>query len=392
MNSWSCDKKANSFLVSPRGHFCRKANSCALPSFQFAMGHAASVDQAYRKRVTVFVSHELVASANALQDNEVLRTAFLNYIKSGEWLESITKAQKAERKSITREARLAIEHNNLMYAYATSDATRRQFSQMESSQSTATKSGPATTGSLTTRIDALFGTESDQIESYFPIDKFCCFNQQELVSVMISVLLPLFEKCPDYDKYLKHGMVEDREDTSTTDGNGAPSQFTKSSRRAQDCLLSCAANCQESELWEHLSSPRWPDHVDSAFDNYHLPISVIDANQAHRPFLFVNKAFETMYGSPRVRILGKNMDILCGPETELALSAHLQEALRTNVSCKVALTHYSAGKKKFLDFVAFRACGGYTFAVHCPGDSEALLEDVKVSFVSLFLRDLCTLV
>jgi PAS domain-containing protein len=323
------------------------------------------------------VGRELVASANALQDNEGLRTAFLNYIKSGEWLDSISKVQKAEKRSITRETRLAIEHNNLMYAYITSDQTRRQFSDMESSLSTALRPEPEAVNSLTKRIDALFATENDQLDSYFPIDKFCRFNQQELVSVMLSVLLPLFEKCEDYQKYLQHGKVEDAGDLSTTDG-AQPSQFTKSSRRAQDCLLSCAANCQESELWEHLSNPHWPDFVDSAFDNYHLPISVIDTNQPRRPFVYVNKAFETMYGRTRGKILGKNMDLLCGPETEVALRTHMEEALRTNASCKVAITHYSRNKKKYLDFVAFRPCGGYTFAAHCCGDSLTLLEDVKV--------------
>jgi hypothetical protein len=74
------------------------------------------------------------------------------------------------------------------------------------------------------------------------------------------------------------------------------------------------------------------------------------------------------------------MDVLSGPDTEAALKTQLQEALRTNVSCKVAITHYTASRKKFLDFVAFRACGGYTFAVHCPGGSPTLLEDVKVRF------------
>jgi PAS domain-containing protein len=343
------------------------------------MGHAASVDQVYRERATVFVGRELLAGSIALHNNASLRTAFLYYIKSGEWLDSITKVQKAERRSITREARLAIEHDNLMYAYVTSDETRRKFHKMESSLSQTTKSGPATTGTLTTRIDALFESNGDGIDSYFPIDKFCCFNQQELVSVMLGVLLPLFEKCGDYQKYLLHGAVEGEEDTGSTEGQGAPpSQFTKSSKRAQDCLLSCAANCQESELAEHMGNPHWPDFIDSAFDNYHLPISVIDANQKHRPFLFVNKAFETMFGCPRAAVLDKDMDVLSGPDTEAALKTQLQEALRTNVSCKVAITHYTASRKKFLDFVAFRACGGYTFAVHCPGGSPTLLEDVKV--------------
>jgi PAS domain-containing protein len=129
-----------------------------------------------------------------------------------------------------------------------------------------------------------------------------------------------------------------------------------------------------------VSDPHWPDHVDSAFDNYHLPIAVIDTNNVTRPFVFVNKAFERVFELSRRSALGRNYEEFSGPETEEDLMTMLQEALRTNVSCKVAVSRYTAGarRKKFLDFAAVRASGGYTFAVHCPGDSPTLLEDVKV--------------
>jgi hypothetical protein len=228
-------------------------------------------------------------------------------------------------------------------------------------------------------MDAIFDIKSDQLDSYFPIDRFCCFTNQELVSVMLSIVLPLFEKCVDYQRYLKHGH-DGEDDTSTTNGDNSPAvKYTKSSRRAQDCLLSCAANCQESELWEHLSNPRWPDFVDSAFDNYHLPISVIDTNEPRRPFLFVNKAFLHMFGGSYTNFVGKSADMLNGSETEPELAAIVQEALRTNAACKVAITHYGGTKKKILDCFAVRPCDSYALAVHCLGSAPTLLEDVKVN-------------
>jgi hypothetical protein len=347
------------------------------------MGHGASVSQAYREEVTVFVGRDLVLGCKRLVDNPSLRNAFLNFIKSGEWLDKIPRVQNEPNISKNKDPRFTLGHRSALQDYVTSDASRARFSVLETSIShTARASSPEnrTSDTLTSKMDAIFDIKSDQLDSYFPVDKFCCFSQQELVSVMLGIVLPMFERCEDYQKYLKHGHDED--DASTTDGEiSPPVKYTKSSRRAQDCLLSCAANCQESELAEHMGSPHWPDFIDSAFDNYHLPISVIDANQKHRPFLFVNKAFIHMFGGSRSRYISKSVDILSGPDTEPELSAIVQDALRTNASCKVALTHYTAGGKKVLDCMALRASGGYTLAVHCfGGDSPTLLADVKVRF------------
>jgi hypothetical protein len=227
-------------------------------------------------------------------------------------------------------------------------------------------------------LDALFDAGSGQMGAGFPNRGLCCLGNQELMSIVLGIALPQFESLQDYDKYTKHGCCDD-DDASTVTGDISPtSQMTSSSRRAQDCLLSCAANYQESELWEHLSNPHWPDFVDSAFDNYHLPISVIDTNQLHRPFVYVNKAFLHLFGGTRSWYVGESFDTLSGPSTEANLSAAVQEALHTNASYKVAITHYTEGRKKFLDFMALRASGGYTFAVHCFGGSPTLMDDIQV--------------
>jgi PAS domain-containing protein len=348
------------------------------------MGHGISVSGAHREKPTVFVDELLLKGCKEMVDSPAVRAAFLNYIKGGEWLDHITKLQQTQLKPLTREQRLAIEHDSPLFAYSMTDESRRKIDETITalSGSEATSGHTLPTQSSPKHAQPVASPLGDLDGCYFPIDNFCSFSKQELVAVMLSIVLPLFKDCADISLYFKQKPDEKEEayDDFSPEAFQKPPLFTQSSRRAQACLLSCAANFQESELSEHVSDPHWPDHVDSAFDGYHLPIAVIDTNNVIRPFVFVNKAFERVFELSRRSALGRNYDEFSGPETEEDLATLVQEALRTNVSCKAAITHYTSGKKKkkFLDFVAVRASGGYTFAVHCPGDSPTLLEDVKV--------------
>jgi hypothetical protein len=84
------------------------------------------------------------------------------------------------------------------------------------------------------------------------------------------------------------------------------------------------------------------------------------------PLVYVNKAFEELVRRPSRKLLGKRLNVMNEPETELTLLERLLEAQRCNLPCKVAITHYAAGGERFLDLLALRPSGGYSFAVHCP--------------------------
>ena len=53
---------------------------------------------------------------------------------------------------------------------------------------------------------------------------------------------------------------------------------------------------------------------------------------------------------PRRKLLGKRLNVLNGPDTQLALFERILEAQRCNLPCKVAITHYGAEGEKFLPY------------------------------------------
>jgi PAS domain-containing protein len=179
-------------------------------------------------------------------------------------------------------------------------------------------------------------------------------------------------------KALKEGSFSDLGRNMASEQSNAC--LTSSSKRAQELLLSCAARFDEDTLLLQLQEPAWLTTLQSAFQDFPLPISVCDTNRDTCPLVYVNKAFEVLVGRPSRKLLGKRLNVLNGPETELMLLDRVLEAQQCNLPCKVAITHYAAnGSERFLDLLALRPSGGYSFAVHCPANRRTLADDLKVS-------------
>ena len=202
---------------------------------------------------------------------------------------------------------------------------------------------------------------------------------------MFGVIYPVFLTSSEHQLYLQsgdeHGYAESSEGGSSKKES---KQLTKSSRRAQDLFLSCAANFDQFILLQRLEHRDWLETLESAFNDYHLPITVMDTNRPDSPFIYCNRAFETLYNGTGAHLkkptfVGKNLSILNGPETEKVLLDQISDALIQGKACKVAITHYGAGKKSFLNLLALKPSGGYMFAVHCPANRTSLKEDLQVA-------------
>ena len=217
-------------------------------------------------------------------------------------------------------------------------------------------------------------------DCYVSLQNLCYFAQSQLISIMFGILYPIFLQIPNKEEFLQ--CETEVEETAENENTTEPCVFTKSSRRAQECLLSCAANFDETHLYQHLKLADWVDVIAEAFDHHPLPITISDVNRPGHPFVYVNKTFAVLVGESPVCLLGKKgLGMLTGPDTEGLLLDQLQEAQEARSACKLAITHYGAGKKRFLNLLALKPSGGYMFAVHCSANRTNLQEDLQVTLL-----------
>ena len=89
-------------------------------------GISNSVSPELRKN-SIFVSRELHDGCVALHKDAGLRAAFLNYIKSGVWLDHFVHLQEDIKPSLTHEERIAREKGHVIYEYKTGSKSLVNF-------------------------------------------------------------------------------------------------------------------------------------------------------------------------------------------------------------------------------------------------------------------------
>lgn len=353
-----------------------------------------------RGKYGMFVSRVVGDGAKDLVNDESLRSAFTQFVKSGVWLESI--AEYVNGPAVySHEERLAIEKGNVIFEYkAASLGVLRDLLETvcKSRAESLFAKFPLSPREFSTARKSSGPTQHASIESmqecYLPIDDFCHLSEQQLISILIGVLYPIFQRNPEQNSFSDISGGLDKMPPSPGAANRQSKALTKYSRRAQDLFLSCAATFDEAVLDQYMESSAWLGELDAAFEDCRLPISIFDTNRENCPIIYVNAAFEQLYGRSRDHILGKRINLLNGPDTELELFEHLNESLVSHASCKVAITNYNKRGYNFVNLVALKASGGFTFAVHCPSNSPTFLEDIKVlpRRPSLCHIQLCSLV
>ena len=335
----------------------------------------------------MLVTRELYEGCQLLHDDAGLRAAFASYIKSGVWLDHFVHLQEDIKPSLTHEERIAREKGHVIYEYKTGSKSlvnfrlilenkkpEKPFSESILANFSIRQTGRRQSGTETKRSSLESITDC-----YISIDNLILLNEDELMSVMFGVIYPVFLTSNEYKIYIQtndeQAVVELCESRSSKKES---KQLTKSSRRAQEIFISCAANFDKYVLLQRLERRDWLETLESAFNDYHLPITVMDTNRPDSPFIYCNHAFETLYNPKHSSLVGKNLSILNGPKTEKVLLDQISDALIHGKACKVAITHYSAGKKSFLNLLALKPSGSYMFAVHCPEGRSTLSEDLHM--------------
>ena len=78
-------------------------------------------------------------------------------------------------------------------------------------------------------------------------------------------------------------------------------------------------------------------------------ITVMDARSSEYPLTYANPAFLTMTGWPREEILGENLRVLRGPETDVAATTELRDALAEGRACRVLVKNYRKDETPLLE-------------------------------------------
>ena len=336
------------------------------------MGHGASSPKSHTN--PLFVSHELVQASAILAEDEKFRAVFINFIKSGLWIERL--AQLLQEDTLVQEpedAALFAESNFSFRDYqSTKSSAEMQMSTKEWSSSKRT----------TSSVSALSPKNSSKTvappseyfnESYVNIQDFRCFNSSQLISIMTHVLYPLFITHSDPDGASLSGAESICTELRDAMGLRRP-------KRVQEVFLGIAAYFSETELHRELQDPSWVQLLPHMFDSYPLCITISDASQANGPIIYANKAFLTLTNFAPGQLQDQNFNILNGPNTEDTQIQLLDEAVRNKRAAKIAITHYAAGgKKEFPNFVALKPSGKYVIAVHFVPSRLTHVDDVKVN-------------
>ena len=80
--------------------------------------------------------------------------------------------------------------------------------------------------------------------------------------------------------------------------------------------------------------------------------TVMDARSSEYPLVYANPAFLAMTGWPREEILGENLRVLRGPDTDVAATTELRDALAQGQACRVLVKNYRKDQTPFWNDLA----------------------------------------
>jgi PAS domain-containing protein len=310
-----------------------------------------------------FLSADVIEGCKKLSSDEALSRSFVEYVKSGAWLDLIAHYVSEDTVELSDTFSLAERRLSLSSASNASEKSALVGSSKKSGNDASSKS--AISPLLMFLGEAYTGwTES------LPV-----FSTSQLSSLLFAVVFPCYLRSSTYHRHVKYGALAARyaEEESSMYSNsvvaGADMFQAPQSSRAQEMLLACAACIDEIPMIE-LVRTDWAKTVSTFLSTHACGISMLDTSKIGFPFLYVNRRFESLFGYEPGAIIGKPLRILSGEGTEPDKKAQLLIALKSQVCRKFCITRYTSAGRAVQDGVAVLAVGGHAICVHffaCPG-------------------------
>jgi PAS domain S-box-containing protein len=190
-------------------------------------------------------------------------------------------------------------------------------------------------------------------------------------AMMCTILFPLYLGSEEYQhwrawhvakskkiagKYLASASTSGDHDFGM-DTHGDEGTGTPDVQHMKQILLSTAAFLDEAELTAHLHKSSLFEDAHGAITSSSFAIAICRAQSQKpndRPVLFVNKAFEKMTGFAAKQIVGQNLQLIVGAETEKLQLDRMALAMLEQKDIKLILTLYKRGGGKFLSALALK--------------------------------------
>ena len=332
----------------------------------------------------VFTDEIIMHGCSLLRGDELFAHSFIDYLKSGAWLDRL-KSYPCGETSSTAENETAPIYTQ--YNISTSQMTVLEKNNWLSPVNESALS--SFRGSSRSHRSNRSNT-SDAAEKYIVSEDCLCFSDTQLCNILLSVVYPMYMASSSHERFLRYGpqysqQIESDSCSESTGANiAALTDETNTSRHAPLLLLNTAMRYDGSELLEWLKNENWVEQLTAAIDDHCLAVSVVNTSLPSQPFLYINHAFEKVFGFTEAVVIGKSMSIIDSPFTERTQQVLLQEALRKEVCTKLAITHKTSTKIPFLDLLAVRAVGAYTVCVHFAAKRGSNFQHLKVGISYIY--------
>jgi hypothetical protein len=338
------------------------------------MGGAASLSRKTKAIVhsDVFVPSELVDGSKRLRKDEGLRKSFIEYVKSGAWLERI--ARYVPEQQMLRAKQDPCITNELF----------RQRSNLPSTPETERSQSAA-------NFDFSFREKqkSAVLEGYVAVTEEA-FTNAQICCFLFAVLWPVYVTSAMYRLYVKYGanaaLHYEEDSISIASASAEPGKVqTAQSSRAQTIFLGCAALFDEVHMLAMLQTD-WVDTLSLSISAHALAVSVVHRTKNEYPVVYVNRSCEAMFAGRSGPFVGQSFHAVADKQTGQLKKARFAEAFKSSQCTKLFFPRYTSTSRCVLDGTAVQPAGEYALCAHfttVPGAIDA--DQILVSFVFAIL-------
>ena len=348
------------------------------------MGSGVSVDKDALR--PILLSQELVDGSTKLGVDHIFRASFTNYLKSGIWLDRLSRLVPESQPVISSIVRGGGGLAACLQEYGVS---HDKLGPLKCSSSSSDKSSKPSlhSSSKSTAFDAYGDLYSGDTTG---------FDQEELLVLLFTIVYPIYLSSYEFERYVKYGIEHGKgaeDDNSsrshvTVNHHGGTAVQDSSSKRAQELLLSCAAYYDESFLQQYLEEPSWIQRVCAIFRDHTFALCITDSTKGGLPILFTNRAFCNMFGYSEFELVGQNLSILSGTCTEMPQLTTMHSKIHSEEIVKFSITLQSKPGKPLFDLVAQKAVGSYSISAHYVMTKSSPLEALNVSYYLFYFLSL----